>query len=36
MIVGLTRSLIVKGIVMTFWLCSVGESCIIDVCVVVA
>lgn len=35
MIVGLMCSLIVKGIVMMFWLCLVGELCIIDVCVVV-
>lgn len=35
MIVGLMCSLIVKGIVMMFWLCLVGELCIIDVCAVV-
>ncbi|EOP4067446.1 ethanolamine utilization ethanol dehydrogenase EutG [Escherichia coli] len=36
MTAGLTRSLAVKGIAMTLWLCPVGEPCITDVCAVVA
>lgn len=35
MIVGLECSLVMKGIVMIFWFCFVGEFCVIDVCVVV-
>lgn len=36
MTAGLTRSLAVKGIAMTLWLCPVGEPCITDVCAAVA
>ena len=36
MTAGLTRSLAMKGIAMTLWLCPAGEPCVTDVCAAVA